>query len=261
MNQQLSETVWQYYREHSRAMPWRDDPTFYHVLVSEIMLQQTQVERVRVKYDEFMARFPSVEKLADAKLSEVLKLWQGLGYNRRAKFLHDAAKRIAAEGQPRTFNQMVDLPGIGKNTAGALMNYVYNSPTAFVETNIRTVYFHHFFPDALEVHDRELLELVESTMDRENPREWFWALMDYGTFLKKQGYGRLSTSKHYKKQSKLEGSLRQMRGIIVKRLAEGPRTMTAFAREVNDERFTPALDGLIRDGLVARSKSELRLTD
>lgn len=261
MNQQFRKTVWEYYQDNQRVMPWRDDPTFYHVLVSEIMLQQTQVERVRVKYAEFLTLFPSIESLAEAKLSEVLRSWQGLGYNRRAKFLHLAAKQIVSEGYPKTFNQMVNLPGVGKNTAGALMNYVYNSPTAFVETNIRTVYFHHFFPDALEVHDRELLELVESTMDRENPREWFWALMDYGTFLKKQGYGRLSTSKHYKKQSKLEGSLRQMRGIIVKRLAEGPRTMKAFAREVDDERFTPALDGLIRDGLVARSKNELQLTD
>lgn len=261
MQQEFIETVWEHYRSHGRAMPWRDEPTFYHVLVSEIMLQQTQVDRVRVKYAEFLAAFPTIEALAAAKLSEVLQRWQGLGYNRRAKFLHEAAKYVAEHGQPDTVNQMVKLQGVGKNTAGALMNYVYNSPVSYIETNIRTVYFHHFFSDARDVHDDKLLELVESTMDREHPREWFWALMDYGAYLKKQGYGRLSTSKHYKKQPKLEGSLRQMRGHIVKRLTERPRVRADFVDESTDERFTPALEGLIRDGLVSEHEGELRLTD
>ena len=243
-------------------MQWRDEPTFYNVLVSEIMLQQTQVERVQVKFAEFMHAFPNEDKLAEAKLSDVLKVWQGLGYNRRAKYLHMAAKYITENGTPNTFNQMVKLPGIGKNTAGALMNYVYNSPTPFVETNIRTVYFYHFFAGRSDVSDGEVLKMVERTMNKYRPREWFWALMDYGSWLKSQGYSRLDISRHYKKQSKLEGSVRQVRGQIVRALAGRTMTKPELMHAVGaDHRFDRALEGLLSDGLVTVSGNQVRLTE
>lgn len=231
-------------------MPWRDQPTLYYVLVSELMLQQTQVARVLPKFDEFIQRFPDIAALAAADLAEVLQAWQGLGYNRRAKFLHQAA-RVIADGAPTaTQADLVQLPGIGPNTAGAIMNYVYNHPTPFVETNIRSVYFHHFFAEASAVADKQLLEMVAATMDRDHPRQWFWALMDYGAELKRQGQGRLTTSQHYKKQSRFDGSLRQMRGEILRRHTRGQPLSDITAALRRDQRFDAALAGLRSDGLL-----------
>lgn len=237
-----------------RPMPWRDQPTLYYVLVSELMLQQTQVARVLPKFDTFIRRFPDVMTLAAAELPEVLQTWQGLGYNRRAKFLHQAAQAIVQGAPTATQADLTKLPGIGPNTAGAIMNYVYNHPTPFVETNIRTVYFHHFFAESSAVTDRQLLELVATTIDKDNPRQWFWALMDYGAELKAQGQSRLSTSRHYKKQSRFEGSLRQMRGEIIRRQAAGQPLEDITQALSDDPRFVPALEGLQRDGLLGSSE-------
>lgn len=259
--EEFENLVWQHGKELYREMPWRDEPSFYHVLVSEIMLQQTQVPRVLVKFAECMKQFPSIEELAAAKLADVLRVWQGLGYNRRAKYLHETVKQIVATGQPNTLEELVKLPGVGKNTAAAIMNYVYEVPTAFVETNIRTVYFHHFFQHRTDVTDKEVREIVEATIDREHPREWFWALMDYGSALKSQGRGSLDRSKHYKKQPPLAGSVREMRGRIVRALANGRQERELLAVAVAaDDRFSLALNGLIKDGLVTIDGTAVYLT-
>lgn len=237
-------------RELYRPMPWRDRPTLYYVLVSELMLQQTQVARVLAKFTEFTTEFPDIESLAAAELTEVLRAWQGLGYNRRAQYLHRASQAIAAGAPVTTLDDLVELPGIGINTAGAIMNYVYQVPTPFIETNIRTVYLNHFFADQTAVADRDILPIVEQTMDQANPRQWFWALMDYGSELKSQGKGKLSTSRHYTKQSQFTGSLRQMRGEILRRYVAGQSLAEITAKLQNDARFMTALDGLRRDGLI-----------
>ncbi len=258
---EFRELVWAEGRRLYRDMPWRDEPTLYHVLVSELMLQQTQVPRVLVKFDEFMRAFPDVDALAAASLADVLRVWQGLGYNRRAKYLHECAKRIVVDGEPMTIDRLAALPGIGRNTAAAIMNYVYEMPTAYVETNIRTVYFHHFFAGNTDVTDKELLRVVDVTFDRERPREWCWALMDYGSHLKSLGHGKLDMSRHYRKQSPLEGSVRQVRGQIIRALARGNMTRAELeAALAADERFGPALEGLLRDGLVATEHDDLHLT-
>lgn len=261
----FQETVWEYYREHGRSMPWREDPSPYNVLVSELMLQQTQVSRVIPKFDAFLYTCSSFASLAEKTLADVLVLWSGLGYNRRAKFLHQTAQLVMSDHHgvlPDTLAELIKLPGVGKNTAGAILAYAYNQPVVFVETNIRTVYFHHFFPDSdAPVSDKELEVLVELTLDRENPREWYWALMDYGGHLKKIAGGRLDISKHYVKQSPLAGSPREMRGRILKALTAGRREHHVLYREVaGDERFAPALDALIREGFVADHHGELCLT-
>lgn len=233
-----------------RPMPWRDQPTLYYVLVSEMMLQQTQVARVLPKFGKFIQQFPDIQALAAADWPAVLQAWQGLGYNRRAKFLHSAAQAIAAGAPTTTQADLAALPGIGPNTAGAIMNYTYNHPTPFIETNIRTVYFHHFFAGQNDVTDRQLLEVVARTMPQSAPRQWFWALMDYGAELKRQGKGRVSASRHYKKQSPFAGSLRQMRGEIIRRHAAG-QSLEEITRHLrHDARFTAALAGLKRDGLL-----------
>lgn len=257
----FQELVWDRAQKLYREMPWRDDPSFYYVLVSELMLQQTQVSRVLVKFDEFMQTFPTIEDLARAPLADVLRVWQGLGYNRRAKFLHEAAKYVVQHGQPTTLDELVKLPGVGRNTAGALMNYVYEVPVAFIETNIRTVYFNHFFENTEAIGDRELQGLVEATMDHEHPREWFYALMDYGAWLKSQGVAMLVYSRHYRKQSPLKGSVREVRGQIIARLSETEYDIDALKDTLAaDERFAAALRGLIRDGLIEQHGSVVYLT-
>ncbi len=260
-SQEFKELVWDSGRRLYRDMPWRDEPTFYYVLVSELMLQQTQVPRVLTKFAEFMKAFPTIQHLAAANLADVLRVWQGLGYNRRAKYLHESARAVATNSEPKTLNELIKLPGIGTNTAAAIMNYVHEVPTAFVETNIRTVYFHHFFNDETDISDKQLIELVAQTMDTDHPREWFWALMDYGSYLKQTAGGRLDKSKHYKKQSPLKGSIREVRGQIIKALQTRGLSGDDLRIVVQaDDRFDAALSGIIKDGLVTVTNNQYHLT-
>ena len=248
-----------------RGMPWRDDTRAYYVLVSELMLQQTQVPRVVPKFEAFVAAFPDERALASASLADVLKLWQGLGYNRRAKFLHNAAKMIMDEFDgvfPTNTADIMKLPGVGKNTAGAILAYAFNRPAIFVETNVRTVYIHHFFSDNFAVDDREIIKLLEATIDRENPRRFYQNLMDYGSWLKAQGVRNIAQSRYYKKQSPLKGSVREVRGQIVKALTKGQLDLPTLQRTVRaDTRFPAALDSLVLDGLVVHQGNVLYLTE
>lgn len=260
----FQELLWQKGRELYREMPWREDTRPYYVLVSELMLQQTQVDRVIPKFLAFIERFPDEATLAQASLAEVVALWNGLGYNRRAKYLHDSAKMIIVEYDgtfPDAYEQLIRLPGVGPNTAGAILAYAFNQPVVFIETNVRTVYFEHFFADHDSVSDAELREAVAVTLDHEHPREFYQAMMDYGTWLKRQGAGRLSKSKHYKKQSPLKGSVREVRGQVVRYLSSADMTLDDLkVRFVGDERLALALSGLIRDGLVTQTGQQLHLT-
>ena len=260
-DQEFTDLIRRKATELYREMPWRDEPTFYNVLVSEIMLQQTQVARALTKFDEFMTRFESIEELAQASLADVLQVWQGLGYNRRAKYLHEAAKSIVSKGIPNTKALCIELPGVGENTAGAIMAYVYSQPAIFIETNIRTVYLHHFFADQDAVSDARLRERVASTLDQQYPREFYWALMDYGSWLKANGVRNGAASKHYVKQSPLKGSVREMRGQIIRSLTLGPvRDRVLFNQLGSDGRFDAARDGLIAEGLIEVSGKHLQLT-
>ena len=214
---QFIEAMWDYYHKEGRHdLPWRQptiEDTFdpYRIMVSELMLQQTQVSRVIGKYVTFLEHFPTEHDLARAEIGEVLLEWQGLGYNRRAKYLWRSAQQIVAMRQfPSTARELTSLPGIGVNTAGAIMAYAFDLPAIFIETNIRTVYIHHFFKNSDTITDREILSLVEQTIDSEHPREFYWALMDYGTYLKSLVGNLNRASKYYTKQSKFEGSRRQL---------------------------------------------------
>lgn len=256
--------VWKWGQKLYREMPWREDTRPYYVLVSELMLQQTQVERVVPKFKAFITIYPDERSLANASLAEILKLWNGLGYNRRAKFLHEAAKKIVIEFNgkfPRTKRELLSLPGVGANTAGAILTYAFNQASPFIETNVRTVFFYHFFENREAIADKEIMEVLEKAVDREHPREFYWALMDYGTYLKKKGMGKIALSKHYKRQSVLKGSVREVRGQIIRLLTSADETIdTVKARLMADERFTPALEGLIKDGLVQQKGNVLHLT-
>lgn len=259
----FTELIWQQARTLYRDMPWRENTEPYFVLVSELMLQQTQVDRVITKFEQFMTLFPTIRDLADAPLSEVLIAWSGLGYNRRAKFLHTAAKKVISDFNgtiPDSYELLVTLPGVGPNTAGAILAYSFNQPVVFVETNVRTVYFHHYFEDRVLVTDAQLKELVTKTIDTEHPREWYWGIMDYGAQLKRQGVGRINKSSHYKKQEQLRGSLREVRGMILKELARRNFSDDELRAHVPpDERYAIALRALIDEKLVARTDDWLHL--
>jgi A/G-specific adenine glycosylase len=258
--------IWNYYRTHGRSMPWRGEKSPYKVLVSEIMLQQTQVSRVTIKYKEFLKEFPTLESLAKAPLGKVLTAWQGLGYNRRAKCLHSFAKEVVEKHKgkiPKDYQTLLFLPGIGKGTAGSLSAFAFNLPIAFIETNIRRVYIHHFFKDKTDVSDGEILPLVEQTLDTKNPREWYYALMDYGAYLKTQIPNPNIKSKHYIKQSKFEGSNREVRGAIIKFLSKnkkGNREKMMKELGFESERFEKAFEGLIQEKFVIRRGESVFLT-
>jgi len=260
------ETLWAHYATSGRsALPWRlssvsgtFDP--YSILVSELMLQQTQVARVIPKYQAFLGQFPTAHSLAAADLGDVLRAWQGLGYNRRAKFLWQAAQAVEALGNfPDTVEGLVRLPGVGVNTAGAIMAYAYNQPVVFVETNIRTVYIHHFFPSRTDVSDKEITALVQQTLDLENPREFYWALMDYGSHLKATVGNPNKASKHYAKQSSFQGSRRQVRGQIIRVLGAGNYTLGALQLAIPDDRTPAVLQELLNEGLVRQTGDQYGL--
>jgi len=213
--------IWDFYEKNRRSFAWRNTTNPYHIVVSEIMLQQTQTYRVEPKYDHFLEKFPTFNSLANATLSEVLAAWQGLGYNRRGKMLYETAKKVMNEFQgtlPNSTETLETFPGIGPATAASICAYAFNAPTVFIETNIRAVYIFHFFPGLTDIHDRDIRVLVEQTLDTENPREWYYALMDYGVYLKKNAKNPARKSAHHIKQSTFEGSDRQIRGRILKLL-------------------------------------------
>ncbi len=252
--------------QHGRhALPWRKTKDPYKILVSEIMLQQTQVDRVLPKYRAFIAQFKTVDALALAPLREVLIAWQGLGYNRRAKMLHSCAQTIVGEYNgtfPKTHAELLSLSGIGPYTASAVLAFAFNTPTPLIETNVRSVYLHHFFNDATDVDDQEILALVKRTLPSENVRLWYWALMDYGSYIKKEFGNPNSKSKQYTKQSAFNGSDRQIRGAIIKLLTQGSFTRLKVHRELRqfeDIRIDAQMHKLCVEGIITFHKKTYML--
>jgi A/G-specific adenine glycosylase len=260
-NNRFRNTVLAYYRTDGRHdLPWRQaeaDGSFdaYKIMVSEIMLQQTQVNRVIPKYNDFIQKFPDVQRLAESPQSEVLRAWSGLGYNRRAKFLHLAARAVVDQYGSivaSTSRELIQLPGIGVNTAGAIRAYAFNQPVAFIETNIRSVFIHHFFADQADVTDQAILELVQQTLDQIHPREWYWALMDYGVYLKQIVPNPNKQSKHYARQSQFQGSRRQLRGQVLRLLSDRSYSKTSLQDTIDDERLPLVLRELLDENLIQR---------
>lgn len=215
--------IWEHYSLHGRLFEWRHTDDSYKVFISEVMLQQTQTSRVAQKFPEFIATFPNFKVLASASLKQVLTVWQGLGYNRRGMFLHRAASNIMNMHNgilPNDPDILVTLPGIGKATAASICAFAFNAPTVFIETNIRSVYIYFFFAGRTAVDDKEIVPLIKATLDENRARDWYYALMDYGVMLKKNLVNPSRKSKHYTKQSKFEGSDRQIRGMILKILTQ-----------------------------------------
>jgi len=208
-----------FYQKNKRDFPWRSTKNAYHILISEVMLQQTQASRVLQKYPLFLKAFPTLELLSTASNTAVLSVWQGMGYNRRALYLKQITQEIVKRYKGKIPSDpllLKQLPGIGHATACSIVVFAYNLPYPFIETNIRRVFIHHFFKNKTQVKDSDMLPLVTQTMDEKNPREWFYALMDYGANLVGKVENPNRQSAHYHQQSKFEGSNRQLRGKILK---------------------------------------------
>ena len=253
-----------HYRAHGRhSLPWRRTRDSYKVLVSEVMLQQTQVERVIPFYEQFIKQFPTARRLAAAPLSDVLRAWQGLGYNRRAKMLRAAAGELAAR-KVRTIPELEALPGVGPYTARAVAAFAWNEEVIFVETNIRTAVIHHFFPKKKKVSDKAVEGILAQALPKGRAREWYSALMDYGAALKRAGISHNAKSAAYAKQSRFAGSLREARGAILRELAKGAQTKKRLIGLLGDDREAQlawALTALIAEKLIARQRGGFALSD
>ena len=257
--------VLEYYRRNGRDLPWRSTTDPYRILVSEIMLQQTQVDRVIPKYEAFISCFPDAASLAKASLKNVLNMWQGLGYNRRAQNLYKCAQIVADElggAFPKTRDGLKELPGIGVYTSAAVNVFAYNQPCVFIETNIRAVYIHTFFQDSADVSDAQLEPYIKSTLSKRNPCRWYNALMDYGVYIKKRYSNPARKSKHHTKQSRFEGSDRQIRGMIIKILGNIDTIKTQeLVDQIDREptRVHAIIDQLVQEGMVKLQRSRLSL--
>ncbi len=257
-------------------LPWRTNYDPYHILVSEVMLQQTQVGRVIPKFTNFLQLFPDFASLANASPSEIITAWQGLGYNRRGLFLQKTAQAIVANHQgsmPKTLPELLNLPGVGPYTASAIMAFAFNQPVTVIETNIRSIFLYHFFADGItdeiesktagsaktdinhKISDSDLIPLITKTIYTKNPRLWYSALMDYGSYLKSVMPNPSRKSKQHVKQSKFVGSFRQLRGSILRSLTERDHSFLTLAESVpsifDQNKVQLALDQLVKEGFIS----------
>ena len=269
---QFQEKILSWYKKNRRDLPWRNTKDPYHILVSEVMLQQTQVARVLPKYKEFLQKFPTLKTLAEASDKTILQTWASLGYWRRAKYLKQIAKILGnlvpkslGTKFPSTPDALEMLPGIGHYTARALACFAFGNTEAFLDTNIRRVYLHFFFPERKNVSDAEILPIAKRAVWKKNPREWHYALFDYGaTVLKDKKINK--RSKHYAKQSKFEGSFRSFRTKVMRFLLDQPnqtaasskieRLLTKSGSPYATEKIFASLE---KDGLIKKKGNSLSL--
>ncbi len=259
--------IYDYYRLGKRDFPWRHESDPYKILVSEFMLQQTQTERVRSKYAEFIDRFPTLEALARASAHDALATWSGLGYNRRALALKKTANMVMEEyggvlpSDPETLKK---FPGIGAATSAEIAAFAFNVPTVVIETNIRSVYIYFFFNDGSDINDKDILPLIEKSLDRSDPRNWYYALMDYGFMLKKSTPNPNRRSAHYARQSRFEGSDRQIRGAVLRLLLQHPRMKKSDIIknfETPASRVESILDRMQEEGVILQSGKTMAINE
>ena len=260
LNQKVINTfqkiIYSYFKQYGRDFPFRKEISPYNVVVSEMMLQQTQTSRVVEKFQQFIQKFPDFQSLANAPLNDVLKVWQGLGYNRRAVALKTISEKVVKEFDgilPADVEILKSFPQIGHNTASSIVAFAFNIPTYFIEVNIRRVYIYFFFPGKTSIDDGNIMPIVRRTLDSSNVRKWYYALMDYGVMLKKTHPELNKRSVHYRKQSKFKGSNREIRGKILKLLiASSSLTETEMLSEleINSIKLKEILNLLITEGFI-----------
>ena len=254
-----------WYADHRRDLPWRSDPTPYGTLVSEAMLQQTQVDRVIPRYRAFMERWPTVEALASADREEIVAEWSGLGYNARAVRLHDAARRIAAEGWPTTSEGLAALPGVGPYTAAAIASIGFGEHAAAVDTNLRRV-LSRWEGEALS--GASLRTVAQDCVGRP-AGDWNQAMMDLGATLCRPRAPRCGACpvsewcadptvyEAPRPQGRFEGSRRQLRGALVRAHARGDDAMDAgLALGWSVQEVEATLETLIAEGILPDDRTQ-----
>ncbi|MFX1376688.1 MAG: A/G-specific adenine glycosylase [Promethearchaeota archaeon] len=260
--------ILKFYKNFKRNFPFRKEITPYYVVVSEIMLQQTQTDRVSKKFLEFIKKFPDFFTLSKTPLDDVLKAWQGLGYNRRAIALKKISEIMVNDYNgvlPDSIETLKTFPQIGHNTACSIVTFAFNKPTVFIETNIRRVYIYFFFPGKNNVTDREIMPIVEKTINRENPREWYYALMDYGVMLKKKYPDLNKRSANYRKQAPFKGSSRQIRGEILRILVKKKMlSLTELEKKLNNvnlQKLKKILGQLEKEGFIKLKREIIQIVN
>lgn len=259
--------ILQWYKKNKRDnLPWRFTETrivgAYEILVSEIMLQQTQVSRVLDKFPKFIRAFPTVQHLAHTSLKNVLKEWQGMGYNRRGLYL-----KQCAEESIKRFNGVIPsdplllktLPGIGPYTAGAVLSFAFNKPIVFFDTNIRKFFIHYFFShqnNKEKISDTEILPIAQRLFYTKNPRLWNYAIMDYGAIMLSRTPKLLSRVKSYHKQSPFLGSTRFFRSQIVQYLLKHNHATHAELQSMCPYDITPLIENLSKQQLIEQLVSK-----
>lgn len=261
------EIIYEFYKNYKRKFPFRENITSYNVLVSEIMLQQTQAGRVSGKFLEFIEKFPDFLSLSRAPLEEILREWKGLGYNRRAIALKKIAETVINDyngNLPESIEELKLFPQIGHNTASSIITFAFNKPTVFIETNIRIVFIYFFFPNKNKINDKEILPLIEKTLDKNNPRKWYYSLMDYGVMLKKKFPFLTKKSIHYRKQASFKGSNRQIRGEILRllmnsRILSIDKVMEGF-KNIDPNRIDNILYQLEIEGFIKKEGNNITIS-
>lgn len=249
----LGRLFFPYYLEKARDLPWRKTEDPYAILVSEIMLQQTQVPRVIEKYKAWIRRFPTHFGFSSSRYADNFAVLTGLGYNRRALYLKQCADEIV---KIRHFSHNTrstqKLPGIGPHTSQSICVFVCDQPHPLIETNVRTIYIHHFFADKTSCWWWWIIATCCRLYGSDNPRKWFNALMDYGTFLKEQMPNPSRKSTGYVKQSP-RTVLCEVRGWILKQLST-KLEITSMRLKLVLVLMIPVSQrpflGLVKDGLI-----------
>lgn len=231
-------------REEKRDFPWREEQTPYRVLLSELMLQQTQVERVREKFLLFTFKYPELSDIKSASFEELLIDWKGLGYMRRLKFLRQISETIPEF--PEKGEDVPELPGVGEYTRGALLAFAYNMFTPILETNIRTVLCTHFCDKDGKCSALSYKEILPKLFEETtlSPREFYEACMDYGTVLKKT---KTPVCKTGVKQSAFKGSKRELRAKILFAIAHKE------SLPEGDVRKEEVLKDLVAEGFIKKT--------
>jgi A/G-specific adenine glycosylase len=251
--------VMTWWEENARTLPWREDPSPYNVLVSEVMLQQTQVSRVIPKYLEFLEAFPNVRSLAEAETKGLLQVWSGLGYNRRAVWLREAAREIVKRGEfPRTAEELCALKGIGPYTSRSIRIFAFNEDLAAIDTNIRRVLIASGFANE-KMSENQLQAIANRLLLEGRSSDWHNALMDYGSLVLTSSTTGIAPTTS---QPRFAGSNRQVRGAIIRHLTCADSLsledlLDALSQEgidISSPEIT--LEQLIEEGFIERTTND-----
>ena len=254
--------VFTFFKNHGRDLPWRMTEDPYKILLSELMLQQTQVSRVITYYTSWVQRWPTIQLLATASRHEVLQAWMGLGYNTRAIRLQKAAQIIVKEFQGDVITAMNNykaIPGVGRYTSQAVLIFAANADLATVDTNIRRIFIHEFsLPET--VSEKTIWGLAQRCLPKGRSRDWHNALMDYGALhltARKTGIPPKT------KQPRFEESDRQLRGRIIRLLLQKDQGFAQIKKlfEVDEPRLQIILDKLAHEGIISRKNDRYHLKE